>query len=93
MERIVSYKAIGKLIWWLLFGIIELVWYNFGVQYKIGDHNMENIKIKGLKKAVGKYKELNAGYHSPRYGHLMFDKESGELSDKPVKPLVLTMGI
>ena len=38
------------------------------------------MKIKGLKKAIGDYKLANEeGYHSPRYGYLMFDKEDGEI--------------
>lgn len=38
------------------------------------------MKIKGLKKAIGDYKRANEeGYHSPRYGYLMFDKEDGEI--------------
>lgn len=37
-------------------------------------------KIKGLKKAVGEYRRANAGgYYSPRYGYLMFDKNTGEI--------------
>lgn len=38
------------------------------------------MKIKGLKKAVGDYQKANkGGYYSPKYGYLMFDKETGEL--------------
>lgn len=38
------------------------------------------MKIKGLKSAVGEYKSTNKeGYYSPRYGHLMFDRGSGEI--------------
>lgn len=38
------------------------------------------MKIKGLKKAIGDYKRANKeGYHSSRYGYLMFDKEDGEI--------------
>lgn len=38
------------------------------------------MKIKGLKTAVGDYKRANKeGYYSPRYGYLMFDRESGEI--------------
>lgn len=38
------------------------------------------MKITGLKKAVGSYKELNkGGYYSPRYGYLMFDKGTGQI--------------
>ena len=38
------------------------------------------MKIKGLKSAVGDYKSANKeGYYSPRYGYLMFDRESGEI--------------
>lgn len=34
-----------------------------------------NMKIKGLKKAVGEYKRFNAGgTYSPEYGVLMYDK-------------------
>ena len=41
---------------------------------------MTNIKIKGLKKAVGDYQRANSeGYYSPRYGYLMFDKEDGSI--------------
>lgn len=37
-------------------------------------------KIKGLKKAVGEYQRANeGGYYSPRYGYLMFDKNTGEI--------------
>ena len=36
--------------------------------------------INGLKKAVGNYKQVNAGgYYSPHYGNLMFDKSTGKL--------------
>lgn len=38
------------------------------------------MKIKGLKKAVGEYQELNkGGAYSPHYGLLMFDISTGEL--------------
>ena len=38
------------------------------------------MKIKGLKKAVGDYQKANKdGYYNPKYGYLMFDKETGEL--------------
>lgn len=41
---------------------------------------MMNVKIKGLKKAVGDYQRLNCGgYYSPTYGVLMFDTEDGSL--------------
>lgn len=41
---------------------------------------MTNIKITGLKKAVGDFQRANAdGCYSPRYGYLMFDKEDGSL--------------
>ncbi len=41
---------------------------------------MTNIKIKGLKKAVGDYQRANSdGAYSPRYGYLMYDTEDGEL--------------
>lgn len=39
-----------------------------------------NMKITGLKKAVGEYQRANKeGYYSPKYGYLMFDKTTGEL--------------
>lgn len=38
------------------------------------------MKIKGIKKAVGQYKEFNkGGYYDPHYGRLMFNKETGEI--------------
>lgn len=41
---------------------------------------MIDIKIKGLKKAVGDYQKANAGgIYDMRYGFLMYDKETGEL--------------
>lgn len=37
-------------------------------------------KIKGIKKAVGEYKHINAGGpYSPHYGVLMFDYSDGEV--------------
>ena len=36
------------------------------------------MQIKGVKKAVGDYKRLNAGgQYSPRYGYLMLDRSTG----------------
>lgn len=38
------------------------------------------MKIKGLKKAIGDYKRVNAGgYYDPHYGFLMYDKSTGEI--------------
>lgn len=38
------------------------------------------MKIKGLKKAVGDYREYNGGgKYSTRYGILMYNKSTGEL--------------
>ena len=38
------------------------------------------MKLKGLKKAIGDYKRANAeGMHSPRYGRLMLDVNTGEI--------------
>lgn len=38
------------------------------------------IKIKGLKKAIGDYKRANeGGPYSPRYGRLMMDEETFEV--------------
>ena len=48
--------------------------------YSDGGNIMTNIKIKGLKKAVGDYQRFNAeGTYSPRYGYLMFNKEDGTI--------------
>ena len=39
-----------------------------------------DMKINGLKKAVGTYKRVNGGGHySPHYGNLMYDKATGKL--------------
>ena len=39
-----------------------------------------NMKIKGLKTAIGDYKRANkGGPYSLLYGNLMFDKESGKI--------------
>lgn len=47
---------------------------------RLEENTMTNIKITGLKKAVGDYQRANAeGYYTPRYGYLMFDKSDGEL--------------
>lgn len=41
---------------------------------------MMDIKIKGLKKAIGDYQRANVeGCYSRRYGYLMFDKSNGNL--------------
>lgn len=41
---------------------------------------MNNIKLKGLKKAVGDYQRANSeGDFSPWYGYLMFDKADGSI--------------
>ncbi len=41
---------------------------------------MNDIKITGVKKAVGDYKRLNkGGYYSPHYGNLMIDRDTGEV--------------
>lgn len=41
---------------------------------------MMKTKIKGIKKAVGKYRRANAGgAYSPHYGVLMLNKETGEV--------------
>lgn len=40
----------------------------------------EDIKISGLKKAVGDNKRANAdGAYSPRYGYMMLDRNTGEV--------------
>ena len=40
----------------------------------------KKMKVKGLKKAIGDYKELNKGGScNPHYGLLMFDYSDGEL--------------
>lgn len=41
---------------------------------------MKNIKVKGLKKAVGDYQRANAGGpYDPRYGYMYLDRSTGEL--------------
>ena len=54
-----------------------MVWIFYGLNI---NKRGEIMKLIGLEKAVGNYKQLNAGgQYSPIYGLLMFDTETGEL--------------